>query len=132
MSYANNPRSIIAGTGIVVSPVTGTGTNTVTITANGLALEPVRIALVTPDTVLSTDSIVSYQLTVPGAVAVALPAGVTGTMYFLKDGTGDAAANPITITPNGAETIDDAATATINTNYGALTLVYTGAKWEIL
>lgn len=132
MSYANNPRSIIAGTGIVVSPVTGTGANTVTITANGLALEPVRIALVTPDTVLSTDSIVSYQLTVPGAVAVALPAGVTGTMYFLKDGTGDAAANPITITPNGAETIDDAATATINTNYGALTLVYTGAKWEIL
>lgn len=132
MSYANNPRSIIAGTGIVVSPVTGTGANTVTITANGLALEPVRIATVTPDTVLSTDSIVSYQLTAPGAVAVALPAGVTGTMYFLKDGTGDAATNPITITPNGAETIDDAATATINTNYGALTLVYTGGKWEIL
>ena len=132
MSYTNNPRSIIAGTGIVVSPTTGTGANTVTITANGLALEPVRIALVSPDTVLATDSIVSYQLTVPGAVAVTLPAGVTGTVYYLKDGTGDAAANNITITPNGADTIDDAATATINTNYGALTLAYTGAKWEIL
>ena len=132
MSYTNNPRSIIAGTGIVVSPTTGTGANTVTITANGLALEPVRIALVSPDTVLATDAIVSYQLTVAGAVAVALPAGVTGTVYYLKDGTGDAATNPITITPNGAETIDDAATATINTNYGAVTLAYTGAKWEIL
>ena len=132
MSYTNNPRSIIAGTGIVVAPTTGTGAQTVTITANGLALEPVRIALVSPDTVLSTDSIVSYQLTVPGAVAVALPAGITGTMYFLKDGTGDAAANPITITPNLLETIDDAATATINANYGSLTLIYTGAKWEIL
>jgi len=132
MSYTNNPRSIIAGTGIVVSPTTGTGANTVTITANGLALEPVRIALVSPDTVLATDAIVSYQLTVAGAVAVALPAGVTGTVYYLKDGTGDAATNPITITPNGADTIDDAATATINTNYGALTLAYTGAKWEIL
>jgi hypothetical protein len=132
MSYTNNPRSLIAGTGITLSPTTGTGANTVTITANGLALEPVRIALVSPDTVLATDSIVSYQLTVPGAVAVALPAGITGTVYYLKDGTGDAATNPITITPNGAETIDDAATATINTNYGALTLAYTGAKWEII
>ena len=131
MSYTNNPRSIIAGTGIVVSPTTGTGANTVTITANGLALEPVRIALVSPDTVLATDSIVSYQLTVAGAVAVALPAGITGTVYYLKDGTGDAATNPITITP-AAGTIDGAATATINTNYGALTLAYTGAKWEIL
>ena len=99
MSYTNNTRSIIAGTGIVLAPTTGTGANTVTITANGLALEPVRIALVSPDTVLATDSIVSYQLTVAGAVAVALPAGVTGTVYYLKDGTGDAATNPITITP---------------------------------
>ena len=132
MSYTNNPRSLIAGTGITLSPTTGTGANTVTITANGLALEPVRIALVSPDTVLATDSIVSYQLTVPGAVAVALPAGVTGTVYYLKDGTGDAAANPITITPNLLETIDGAATATINTNFGALTLAFTGAKWEII
>lgn len=132
MSYTNNPRSLIAGTGITLSPTTGTGANTVTVTANGLALEPVRIALVSPDTVLATDSIVSYQLTVPGAVAVALPAGITGTVYYLKDGTGDAAANPITITPNLLQTIDGAATATINTNFGALTLAFTGAKWEII
>ena len=132
MSYTNNPRSLIAGTGITLSPTTGTGANTVTVTANGLALEPVRIALVSPDTVLATDSIVSYQLTVPGAVAVALPAGVTGTVYYLKDGTGDAATNPITITPNLLQTIDGAATATINTNFGALTLAFTGAKWEII
>ena len=132
MSYSNLPRSIVAGAGITVAPTTGTGAQTVTITANGLALEPVRIALVSPDTVLSTDSVVSYQLTAPGPVAVALPAGITGTVYFLKDGTGDAATNPITITPNLLETIDDAATATINANYGSVTLIYTGAKWEIL
>jgi hypothetical protein len=131
MSYTNNPRSIIAGAGITVTPTTGTGANTVTITSNGLALEPVRIALVSPDTLLATDSIVSYQLTVPGAVAVALPAGITGTVYYIKDGTGDAAANNITITP-AAGTIDGAATATINSNFGAVTLAYTGAKWEII
>lgn len=132
MSYTNNPTSILAGTGITITPTTGTGANTVTITSNGLALEPVRIATTTPDTVLATDSIVSYQLAAPGPIAVALPAGITGTVYYLKDGTGDSATNPITITPNGAETIDDAATAIINTNYGALTLAYTGAKWEII
>lgn len=132
MSYSNNPNSFIAGVGISLSPASGTGANSVTVTANGLAAEPVRIATTTPDTVLATDSVISYQLAAPGPVAVALPAGVTGTVYYLKDGTGDASTNPITITPNGAETIDDAATATINTNYGALTLVYTGAKWEII
>ena len=132
MSYSNNPNSLVPGTGITISPTSGTGANTVTITANGLAAEPVRIATTTPDTVLATDSIVSYQLAAPGPVAVALPAGVLGTTYYLKDGTGDASTNPITITPDGAETIDDAATATINTNYGALTIVYTGAKWEII
>ena len=132
MSYSNNPNSLVPGTGITISPASGTGANTVTITANGLAAEPVRIATTTPDTVLATDSIVSYQLAAPGPVAVALPAGVLGTTYYLKDGTGDASTNPITITPDGAETIDDAATATINTNYGALTVVYTGAKWEII
>ena len=131
MSYSNNPTSILAGTGITIAPTTGTGANTVTITANGLELEPVRIATVSPDTVLATDSIVSYQLIVPGPVAVALPAGVTGTVYYIKDGTGDAVTNNITITP-AAGTIDGAATATITTNFGSLTLAYTGAKWEII
>ena len=131
MSYANLPRSIIAGTGITVTPTTGTGANTVTVAANGLALEPVRIALVTPDTVLATDSIVSYQLTVPAATAVTLPAGVTGTVYYLKDGLGNAATFPITITPT-ASTIDGAATAVINTNFGAITLAFVGTGWEIL
>lgn len=132
MSYTNNPNSFVAGTGISILPTSGTGANIVTITATGLALEPVRIATVSPDTVTVADSVVSYQLAAPGPVAVALPAGVTGQVFYLKDGTGDAAVNNITITPNGAETIDDAATAVINTNYGALTLVYTGAKWEII
>lgn len=132
MSYSNNPNSLQAGVGITISPTSGTGANTVTITANGLAAEPVRIATVTPDTVTVTDSVVSYQLAAPGPVAVNLPAGVTGQVFYLKDGTGDAATNNITITPNGAETIDDASVAVISTNYGALTLIYTGAKWEII
>lgn len=132
MSYTNNPRSILAGTGIVVTPTTGTGAETVTISANGLALEPLRIATVSPDTVTTSDAIVVYELALPGAIAVTLPAVPNiGQLFYLKDGTGDAATNPITITPT-LGTIDGAVSATINTNYGALTLTWNGTEWNIL
>jgi hypothetical protein len=66
------------------------------------------------------------------AVAVNLPAGVTGRQFTIKDGLGLAApATPITITP-AAGTIDGAATATINAPYGSLTLVYTGVEWQLI
>ena len=68
----------------------------------------------------------------PVAVAVNLPAGTTGQVFYIKDGLGLASpANPITITPL-AGTVDGAAAATINAPYGALTLVYSGVEWKIL
>ena len=61
-----------------------------------------------------------------------MPAGVTGQVFYIKDGLGLAsAATPITITPT-ASTVDGAASATINAPYGALTLVYSGTEWKIL
>ena len=132
MSYTNNPTSILAGAGITVAPIVGTGANTITISATGPDILTVRIAVATPVAVVVTDEVVSIE--VPGlvAVAVTLPAGVTGQVFYLKDGLGLAApATPVTITP-AAGTIDGAATATINAPYGALTLVYSGVEWKIL
>ena len=132
MSYTNNSLSIAAGAGITVTPVTNTGATTITIAATGPDILAVRIAVATPDTVLLTDEVVSYEVPGPVAVAVALPAGVTGQVFYLKDGLGLAApATPITITP-AAGTIDGSATAIINAPYGALTLVYSGVEWKIL
>lgn len=132
MSYSNNPLSILAGTGITVTPTTGTGANQVTISTAGAEIVAVRIAVATPDTVLVTDEVVSIEVPGPVAVAVNLPAGVTGQVFNIKDGLGLAsAATPITITP-AAGTIDGAATATINVPYGSLTLVYSGVEWKIL
>lgn len=132
MSYTNNPRAILAGTGITVTPTTGTGAETVTISANGLALEPLRIATVSPDTVTNSDAIVVYDLAVAAPVAVTLPLTPNiGQLFYLKDGAGDASTNPITITP-AVGTIDGSLTATINSNYGAVTLVYNGTEWNIL
>ena len=132
MSYSNNPTSILAGSGITVTPTTGTGANVVTISSSGPDIVAVRIAVTTPDTVLVTDEVVSIEVPGPVAVAVNLPAGVTGQVFNIKDGLGLAsAATPITITP-AAGTIDGAATAVINTPYGSLTLVYSGVEWKII
>lgn len=132
MSYTSNPTSILAGTGVTITPTVGTGANIITISATGPDIMTVRIAVATPDTVLVTDEVVSYEVPGPVAVAVTLPAGVTGQVFYLKDGLGLAApATPITITPT-AGTIDGAATAVINAPYGALTLVYSGVEWKIL
>lgn len=132
MSYTNNPTSILAGSGIAVTPTTGTGANTITISSTGPDILNVTIAVATPVAVATTDEVVSVEVPGPVAVAVNLPAGVLGQVFYIKDGLGLAAiATPITITP-AAGTIDGAATATIDAPYGALTLVYSGVEWKIL
>jgi hypothetical protein len=132
MSYTNNPLSIIPGSGISITPSTGTGVNQVTISATGTQTLAVRIAVATPVAITNTDDVISVE--VPGSVAVAvtLPAGVTGRVFNIKDGLGLASvATPITITP-AAGTIDGSATAIINVPFGSLTLVYSGVEWKIL
>jgi len=133
MSYTNNPTSILAGAGITVTPTTGVGANTITISSSGAAFVDIRTAVTTPVTVVAaTDNIIDVAVPGPVAVAVNLPAGVLGQEFTIKDGLGLAApATPITITPT-AGTIDGAATATINAPYGSLTFVYNGTQWLIL
>jgi len=132
MSYTNNPTSILAGTGIVVAPTTGTGANTITISASGTQILAVRTAIATPVTVTTGDEVISVEVPGPVAVAVNLPLGVTGQVFNIKDGLGLASpATPITITP-AAGTIDGAATATIDAPYGSLTLVFASTEWKIL
>ncbi len=132
MSYQNNPTSILAGTGITITPTVGTGANTITISGAGNQIVTVRTAVATPVAVVNTDDVVDVAVPGPVAVAVTLPAGVLGRVFNIKDGLGLAApATPITITP-AAGTIDGAATATIDAPYGSLTLVYNGTQWIIL
>jgi hypothetical protein len=134
MSYTNNPTSILAGSGITIAPTVGTGAQVITISSSGVIPLAVRVAVATPIAVVAaTDEVISVQVPGPVAVAVNLPAGVLGQVFTIKDGLGLAApATPITITPNGADTIDGAATATINAPFGALTMVYDGAQWILI
>lgn len=132
MSYSNNPTSILAGTGITITPTTGTGSNTITVSTTGTQVLAVTIATETPVTVTSADEVISVEVPGPVTVEVDLPTGITGRTFNIKDGLGLASpATPITITP-AAGTIDGAASATINAPYGSLTLVYSGVEWKIL
>ena len=129
MSYSNNPTSIKAGTGIVVTPTTGTGANTITFSAVGVVINAILIAVTTPVAVLSGDAAIAVQVPGPVPVAVNLPAGVAGQTFIIKDGLGLASvATPITIVPT-AGTIDGAVNAVINTPFGSLTLIYDGVQW---
>lgn len=56
---------------------------------------------------------------------------VTGQSYRIKDATGTAGVNNITITP-AAGNIDGSASKTISSNYGSVDLVYNGTQWSIL
>lgn len=132
MSYTNNPLSILAGTGITISPNTGNGANHITISTTGTQTLAIRTAVTTPVTVVNTDDVVCVEVPGPVPVAVNLPAGVIGHTFNIKDGLGLAsAATPITITPI-AGTIDGAAVATIDVPYGSVTLVYSGVEWKII
>ena len=92
-----------------------------------------RVATTSPVTVSATsDCVVVCKLSVAGAVAVNLPAGSTKQLFCIVDGTGDAATNNITITPNGAETINGAATYVIDGNRNGIIIAFTGTEWVIL
>lgn len=101
---------------------------------NALLLKRTSVSS-SPYTVLSTDIYLSVDCS-GGAKTINLPAVATagdGRVIVVKDASGDAAANNITITPNGAETIDEQANAILIANYVAINLMAntTTSNWEI-
>ena len=83
-----------------------------------------------PYTVLATDEVVIVDTT--SARTINLPASpVTGQKHNIKDNTGSAGANHITISP-AAGNIDGAGSLTISTNFGFTNLVYNGTQWNVI
>ena len=72
--------------------------------------------------------------TTGGTITITLPASpADGQAYKIKDAGGDALSNNINIAGNG-KNIDGSSTATINTDYGAIEIVYDSGldEWYIL
>jgi hypothetical protein len=91
-------------------------------------LVPTTIVSVSPFTATLADYYLAVAVPIP--VSVILPASPTGTVFVIKDIEGDAITNPITIT--ASTTIDGAASATINSPYGSITLIFNGVEWNIV
>jgi hypothetical protein len=91
-------------------------------------LVPVTIVTTTPYLADLTDYYLPVTLATPGSVI--LPVAPTGTVFIIKDISGTANINPITIT--ASTTIDGAASAIINTPYGSLTFIFNGVEWNIV
>ena len=98
-------------------------------TTGGLVV-PVTVANTSPYNALSTDYDISVTANAVVPASVILPVSPTGTVFIVKDAAGAAATNPITVTAT-ASTIDGAANAVINTNYGSLTFIFNGTEWNI-
>lgn len=78
------------------------------------------------------ESLVVVNKTSGQATTVTLPASpATGQTLQIKDGKGDAAVYPITVTPSSG-TIEGWSSAYINRPYGSLTVCYNGTEWVIL
>jgi hypothetical protein len=80
-------------------------------------------------TALPTDYFLCVLTNAP--VTITLPTGILGTVYIVKDCFGAAATNPITIQGTGGQTVDGS-TATINTDFGSIQLVFNGTNWSIV
>jgi hypothetical protein len=85
-----------------------------------------------PYNVLDTDVIILLDTTAPRTVNLPAAASHTGRELWIKDSTGNAAANNVTIDGNAAETIDNAATDTISVNYDMRHLFCDGTEWWVI
>lgn len=105
---------------------TGVGPgNTQVITANNYTI------LVT-DTVIFVNFAGTVAITLPDAATwVVNPGGKGGYPLLIKDISGAAGANNITITRAGANTIEGTTSYVINSNYGGIGLQVASGNWII-
>jgi hypothetical protein len=64
-------------------------------------------------------------------VIITLPVGILGTVYIVKDCSGNAQTFPIIVAGSGGQTVDGSF-ATINVNYGSNTFIFNGTEWSIV
>lgn len=134
--------TITAGTGLTVTTgnltvssgnvtVSGTVTAAGFIGSGSVILHYIATST-TPYVALSTDYYIGIDCSA-GAKTVQLPnAPTTGRAFVVKDYTGNAGANNITVTTvGGVVLIDGAATSVLSTNYQSIQLVFDGTKYEI-
>jgi len=123
---------VAGGTGIVT---TGTvGPNTITIAATGITtLKYTNVNhAASPYTVLTTDEYLSVDCSA-GTVSLLFPNAATlSRAWVVKDRTGNAATNNITVTTvGGAVNIDSSTSFVMNTAYESINIIGNGTTYEV-
>ena len=93
-------------------------------------LIPVTNVTTTPFNVLLGDYFLAVNVAAPSSVVLPLGAPI-GTVFIVKDTSGLAGTNPITITATGS-TIDGAVSYIISVNYASVTFVRTSTEWSVI
>lgn len=84
----------------------------------------------TPFTISGGEEVLLIDLPTPASVILPTGAGVhAGRAYYIKDYSGLAKQNPITITAAGGKTIDGGPTAFLGVGYSHIQVVYDGTNW---
>lgn len=121
---------IAGGTGIVVTGTTGP--NTVTISATGITTLTYTNVNTSPYVVLTTDEYLSVDCSsIP--ITLEFPNAATlSRAWIVKDRTGNAATNNITVTTvGGSVNIDGATSFTINTAYESINIIGNATTYEV-
>jgi len=82
---------------------------------------------------LVTDYILNVTYPTTGVVTITLPTAqvISGRTITIKDASGNASINNITIDTEGSETIDGESTAVLSGDYDAINLYCDGSNWFI-
>lgn len=95
-----------------------------------IGVVPVTLVTTSPFTPTLADYLLDVNF--DGAGSIVLPVSPVGTVFIVKDVSGTAGVNTITVSATGGVLIDGSATALINTNYGSLTFIFNGIQWDIV
>lgn len=91
----------------------------------------VRTVTTTPMLLLATDDVVLVDSVAASAINLPDPSSIeSGKIITIKDQSGLALTNTISIFAFGGATIDDALSYTVNENYGDASFVFDGVNWS--
>ena len=100
---------------------------------HGAVISPPTTSAAGNYTVLVSDYIIHKTGITVGGDTVTLPStAANGQIFIIKDTSGEASVNNITVDTSGSETIDGSTTVIINGNYNGIAVHFDGVNYSIL
>ena len=94
-----------------------------------------KIVTTTPYSIVSSDEVVFIDVSGPSSVILPSTGGSGSSekrVVYIKDLSGNAKVNPVTITSAGGKTIDGSPFAILNVGYSFIQVVYDGTNWKTI